>query len=174
MSVELLDVRAALETISGASCHSLLSSTRELCQANVAIAEALLSLSRSSVHGADRVEDEIGDNVSSEHVDLANVQTQPHATSEVNTAQNETQSMLQRYKALHNRPEHVAVRLAQYWIQRKFTGSSFCNVGDVDEHRLLVDLRKAVLLSTPAVLSLTYLGVSRGKGLLTVLEVSIM
>jgi hypothetical protein len=44
MSVEQLAVRAALETISKASTQSLVSSTRELYQANFAIAEALLSL----------------------------------------------------------------------------------------------------------------------------------
>jgi hypothetical protein len=154
MAVELLAVRAALETISGASCKSLISSTHELCQANATIAEALLFLSRSSVHNADRFEAEVGGIVSSEHADLANLQTQPHTTSEVNTAQNDTQSMLQRYKALRNRPEHAVVRFAQYWIQRKLTGSSFGNVGDADEHRLLVDLRKAVISSAPAVLAL--------------------
>jgi hypothetical protein len=62
--------------------------------------------------------------------------------------------MLQRYKALLNRPEHAVVRFAQYWIQRKLTGSSFGNVGDADQHRLVVDLRKAVISSTPAVLAL--------------------
>ncbi|KAI1663538.1 hypothetical protein L13192_12493 [Pyrenophora tritici-repentis] len=154
MSVEQLAVRAALKTISQASTQSLLSSTHELCQANVAIAEALLSLSRSNGHDTDRVEVEVGGNISSEHADLANLQTQPHATSEVGTAQDETQSILQRYKARRDGPDHAVVRLAQYWIQRKLTGSSFCNVGDADEHRLLVDLRKAVVLSTPAVLSL--------------------
>jgi hypothetical protein len=154
MAVELLAVRAALETISGASCNSLISSTHKLCQANATIAEALLSLSRSSVHNADRVEAEVGGIVNSEHADLANLWTQPHTTLEVSTAQNETQSMLQRYKALCNQPEHAVVRFAQYWIQRKLTGSSFRNVSNADEHRLLVDLRKAVISSTPAVLAL--------------------
>jgi hypothetical protein len=154
MAVKLLAVRVALETISGASCDSLISSTRGLYQANATIAEALLSLSRSSVHDAYGVEAEIGGIMSSEHADLANLQTQPHTTSEFNAAQNETQSMLQRYKALRKGPEHAIVRFAQYWIQRKLTGSSFRNVGDADEHRLLVDLRKAVISSTPAVLAL--------------------
>jgi hypothetical protein len=153
MSVELLAVRAALDTISGASCNSLVSSTHELYQANAAIAEALLSLSRSSGHD-DQVEAQARGIVSSEHSDLANVQTQPHATSEVDTTQSKTQDMLQRYKARRDGLEHAVVRLAQYWFQRKLTGSSFRNVGDADEHRLLVDLRKAVISSTPAVLAL--------------------
>jgi hypothetical protein len=153
MSVELLTVRAVLDTISGASCHSLVSSTRELYQINAAIAEALLSLSRSSDHD-DQVEAQVRGIVSSKHADLANVPTQPHATLEVDTTQNETQGMLQRYKARHDGPEHPVMRLAQYWIQRKLTGSSFRNVSTVDEHRLLVDLRKAVISSTPAVLAL--------------------
>ncbi|RMZ74107.1 hypothetical protein GMOD_00004950 [Pyrenophora seminiperda CCB06] len=154
MSVEQLAIRAALEIISQASTESLVSSTRELCQANAAIAEALLSLSRSSGHDADQVEAQVGGIVSSEHADLANPQTQPHATLKVGTAQDKTQSMLQRYKARRDGPEHAVVRLAQYWIQRKLTGSSFRNVGDADEHRLLVDLRKAVISSTPTVLAL--------------------
>jgi hypothetical protein len=154
MSVELLAVRAALETISGASCNSLVLSTRELYQANAAIAEALLSLSRSIGYNGDQFEAQVGGIVSSEHADLANLETQPHATSEVGTAQDKTQSMLQRYKARRDGPEHAVVRLAQYWIQRKLTGSSFRNVSDADEHRLLVDLRKAVISSTPAVLAL--------------------
>ncbi|KAI2475285.1 hypothetical protein Ptr902_10735 [Pyrenophora tritici-repentis] len=154
MSVEQLAVRAALKTISQASTQSLLSSTHELCQANVAIAEALLSLSRSNGHDTDQVEAQVGGIVSSEHADVANPQTQPHATSEVGTAQDETQSILQRYKARRDGPEHAVVRLAQYWIQRKLAGSSFRNVGDADEHRLLVDLRNAVISSTPTVLAL--------------------
>jgi hypothetical protein len=162
MSVEQLAVRAALETISQASTQSLVSSTRELCQANVAIAEALLSLSQSSGHDADQVEAQVGGIVSSEHADLANLQTQPRATSEVGTAQDKTQSMLQRYKARRDGPEHAVVRLAHYWIQRKLTGSGFCNVSDADEHRLLVDLRKAVVSSTPAVLALLR-GIKRKK-----------
>jgi hypothetical protein len=153
MSVELLAVRAALDTISGASCNSLVSSTRELYQANAAIAEALLSLSRSSDHD-DQIEAHVRSIMSSKHADLANVQTQPDATSEVDTMQNETKGMLQRYKARHDGPEHAVVRLAQYWIQRKLMGSNFRNVGDADEHRLLVDLRKAVISSTPTVLAL--------------------
>jgi hypothetical protein len=130
MSVELLAVRAALDTISGASCNSLVSNLRELYQANAAIAEALLSLS------------------------LTNVQAQPHATLEVDTTQNETQGILQRYKTRRDRPEHALVRLAQYWIHRKLTGSSSRNISDADEHRLLVDLRKAVISSTPALLAM--------------------
>jgi SepF-like predicted cell division protein (DUF552 family) len=89
MLVELLAVRAALETISGASYNSLVSSTRELYQANAVIAEALLSLSRSSDHN-DQVEAQVRGIVSSKHADLANIQTQPHATLEVDTTQNET------------------------------------------------------------------------------------
>jgi hypothetical protein len=154
MSVDQLAVRAALETISQASTQSLVSSTRELCQANVAIAEALLSLSGSNGHDADRVEAQVGGIVSSEHADLANTQTQPQATLGVGTTQDKTQSILQRYKARRDGPEQAVMRLAHYWIQRKLMGSSFCNVSDADEHRLLVDLRKAALSSTPAVLAL--------------------
>jgi hypothetical protein len=154
MAVELLAVKAALETISEASCYSLLSSTRELCKANAAIGKALLYLSQSGVYDADRVEVEVRGNIRSEHADLVNLQTQPYTTSEDDTAQDEAQSILRRYKAQRYRPDHAVVRLAQYWVQRKLIGSSFCNVGDADEHRLLVDLRKAVVSSTPAVLSL--------------------
>ncbi|KAF1936316.1 hypothetical protein EJ02DRAFT_359406 [Clathrospora elynae] len=70
MSVEQLAVRAALQTISQASTQSLVSSTRKLCQANVAIAEALLSLIRSS-NKIDQVEAQSGRIVSPEHADLA-------------------------------------------------------------------------------------------------------
>jgi hypothetical protein len=38
-------------------------------------------------------------------------------------------------------------------IQGKTTGSSFRNFGDADGHRLFVDLRKAVVSSTPVVLA---------------------
>jgi hypothetical protein len=154
MSVEQLAVRAALETISQAPTQSLVSSTPELCQANVAIAEALLSLSRSSGPNADQFEPQVGGIVSSEHADLANIQTQPHTTSEVGTAQDKTQSILQRYKTRHGGLEHTVVRLAQYWIQRKLTGSSSRNIGDADKRRLLYDLRKAAISSTPAALAL--------------------
>ncbi|KAF1936515.1 hypothetical protein EJ02DRAFT_480107 [Clathrospora elynae] len=138
MADDFSAVRVALETISRASYNSLVSSTRELCQANAAIAEALLSLSRSSGHDADQVEAQVGGIVSSEHADLAN------ATSEVDTAQNETQNMLQRYKARRGGPEHAVVRLAQYWIERKLTGSSFRNVGDANEHRLGIKRKRSI------------------------------
>ncbi|KAG9186454.1 hypothetical protein G6011_09562 [Alternaria panax] len=154
MSVEQLAVRAALEAIGQASIQSLVLSTRELYQANFAIAEALLSLGRSSSYNADQVEAQVGGIMSSEHADLANIQTQPHATSEFGAAQDRTQSVLQRYKTRHNGLEHAVVKLAQYWIQRKLTGSSSRNAGDADERRLLVDLRKAAISSTPAVLAL--------------------
>ncbi|KAF1354401.1 hypothetical protein EJ07DRAFT_133064 [Lizonia empirigonia] len=154
MSVEQLAVKAALETISQASCDSLVSSTRELCHANAAIADALLFLSRSSSHDADPVEAQVGCIVSSEHADLANPQTQPHDTSDVSTAQDKTHSVLQRYKARRDGPEHAVVRLAQYWIQKKLTGSSLYTVGNADEHKLLIDLRRAVTSSTPVVLAL--------------------
>jgi hypothetical protein len=153
MPVELLAVRAALETISRASCNSLVSSTRELYQANAAIAEALLSLSQSS--GQDyQVKAQVEGIVSSEHANLANLQTQPQATSEVNAVQNQTQNILQRYKARRGGPEHAVVKLAHYWIQRKLTGSSLRSVGDAEEHKVLVDLHKAVISSTPAILAL--------------------
>jgi len=164
MSVEQLAVRAALETISQASTQSLILSTRELYQANFAIAEALLSLGRSSGHNADQVEAQVGGIVSSEHADLANIQTQPHATSEVGTAQDKTQGMLQRYKTRCDGLEYAVVRLAQYWIQRKLTGSSSRNSGDADERRLLVDLRKAAISSTPAVLALVR-GIKRKRSI---------
>ncbi|KAF2844408.1 hypothetical protein T440DRAFT_549335 [Plenodomus tracheiphilus IPT5] len=154
MADDFTAVRAALETISGASCHLLVSSTRELYQANATIAEALLYLSESSGHDADQVEAQAGGIVSSEHANLANLQTQPHATSEVGTAQDKTHSVLQRYKSRRDGAEHAVVSLAQYWIQRKLTESGLRKVGDADEHRLLADLRKAVVSSTPAVLAL--------------------
>lgn len=113
MAVELLAVKAALETISRASCNSLISSTRELCKANAAIAKALLYLSQSGVSDTDRVEVEVGGNISSEHADLANLQTQPYTASENDTAQDEAQSILKRYKAQRCRPDHAVVRLAQ-------------------------------------------------------------
>jgi hypothetical protein len=78
----------------------LVSSTRELYEANVAIAEALLSLSRSSDHNGDQVEAQVGGIVSSEHAHLANLQTQPHATPEVGTAQDETLSRFEVSLAL--------------------------------------------------------------------------
>ena len=92
--------------------------------------------------------------MSSEHADLANIQTQPYTTSEVGTAQDKTQSMLQRYKTRRGGLEYTVVRLAQYWIQRKLTGSSSRNIGNADKCRLLDDLRKAAISSTPAALAL--------------------
>jgi hypothetical protein len=73
IAVKLLAIKAALETISGASYNLLISSTRELCKANAAIAKALLYLSQSSVSDTDRVEVEVWSNISSEHADLANL-----------------------------------------------------------------------------------------------------
>jgi hypothetical protein len=46
------------------------------------------------------------------------------------------------------------MKLAQHWVYGKLTGSSSRALSDADEHRLLVDLRQAVLLSTPAVFTL--------------------
>jgi hypothetical protein len=149
MADDLAHVRAALRTISAASPRSLISHVRELCQANAAIAEALVVISQSS-DLIIKVEGEDKRTVISADANVFDLQTQGQ---EVNGVQ-ATHNMLGKHTSWRDRSEHAVVRLAQYWIQKKLIGSGLRTVRDVDEHRLLVDLRKAALSSTPAVLAL--------------------
>ena len=149
MSDNLAHVRAALQTISAASPRSLTAHVRELCQANAIIAEALVVISESSDLIID-VEAEAKRTVISADANVSGLQTQDQ---EVHAMQ-ETHSTSGKHTTWRDRSEHVVVRLAQCWIQKKLIGSGLRTVGDVDEHRLLVDLRKAAISSTPAVLAL--------------------
>jgi hypothetical protein len=150
MADNFADVRAALQTISEAAPRSLISYVRELCQANAAIAEAFVVISQSSSYPIIKVEAEAERTVVSEETGISDLQTQDQR---VNVVQ-DTHNMLGKHTSWRDRSEHAVVRLAQYWIQRKLAGSRLRTIGGADEHRLLVDLRKAALSSTPTVLAM--------------------
>jgi hypothetical protein len=152
MADNFADVRAALQTISEAAPRSLISHVRELCQANAAIAEAFVVISQSSSYPIIKVkvEAEAERTVVSEEADISDLQTQDQRVTVVQ----ETHNMLGKHTSWRDRSEHAVVRLAQYWIQRKLAGSRLRTIGGADEHRLLVDLRKAALSSTPTVLAM--------------------
>ena len=152
MAQDISTIRAALQTLSEAPPQSLIPHIQELCQANAAIAEALVVISQSSSYHAVGVEAEAERTVVSEDGGISDIRAQDQEEDAVQ----ETHNMLQRNTLWRRRSEHAVVRLAQYWIQRKLVGSTggLRTVGDADEHRLLVDLRKAVLSSTPVVLSI--------------------
>jgi hypothetical protein len=150
MAEDLTTLKAALQTVSKAPPQSLILHVRELCQANAAIAEALVSISQSSSYHAIGVEAEAERAVVSEDAGISDLQTQDQ---EVKVVQ-ETQNMLQKHTSWRGRTEHVVMKLAQHWVHGKVTGSSSRTFSDADEHRLLLDLRQAILSSTPAVLAL--------------------
>jgi DNA-binding GntR family transcriptional regulator len=103
-------IRAALQTISEAPPQSLMLHVRELCQANAAIAEALVFISQSSSYHAIRVGAEAGRTAVAEDIGISDFQTQDQ---EENAVQ-ETHNMLQRNTSWRHRSEHAVVRLAQY------------------------------------------------------------
>ena len=146
------NIRAALQTISKASTESLVPHIWELCEANAAIAKAISSLSRNFCEEIGQLETPAKDLATPENTDLASSQDQPPTTLRHNTWQEVSQGTLQQYKSRHVRPENAIVRLAQYWIQRRLAGTNVLNV--VDEHRVLDDLRKVVVSSTPVFLAL--------------------
>ncbi|XP_014553199.1 hypothetical protein COCVIDRAFT_40758 [Bipolaris victoriae FI3] len=131
MSNNVQDVEAALQTIVQAPIESLLINTRQLFEANSAIAKAICSLSSSN---------------------YASVQAEPPPISEVNTTQGSDQVTLHQYRSRHGLPEHAIIRLAQYWIKKRLAGTSLLNI--IDENRVLDDFRKAVVSSTPVFLAL--------------------
>jgi hypothetical protein len=152
MAEDFATVQAALQTVSEAPPQSLVLHVWKLCQANAAIAEALLFISQSSSYHAIGVEAEAERAVVSEDTGISGLRTQDQEENAVL----ETHNMLQGNTSWRHRSEHTVVRLAQYWIRRKLAGpgGGLRTVGDADEHRLLVDLRKAILSSTPVVLAL--------------------
>jgi DNA-binding GntR family transcriptional regulator len=150
MSEDLTTLKAALQTVSKARPQSLMLHVRELCQANAAIAEALLSISQSSNYHVVGVETEAERAVVSEDADVSDLRTQGQ---EENAVQ-KTHNMLQKHMSWRDRSEHVVMKLAQHWVYGKVTGSSSRTFGDADEHRLLIDLRQAILSSTPSMLAL--------------------
>lgn len=145
-------IRAALQTISQASTESLEPHILELCEANTAIANAILSLSRNFCEEIGQLETPTKDLATPENTDLASPQAQPPPILRDNTWQDLSQGTLQQYRSRRSRPENAIVRLAQHWVQRRLAGNSVLNV--VDEHGVLDDLRKAVISSTPVILAL--------------------
>ena len=85
-----------------------------------------------------------------EDTDISYVQTRDQEAKVIH----ETHDMLQNHTSWRERSENVVMKLAQHWVYGKLTGSSSRAFSDADEHRLLVDLRQAVLSSTPAVFTL--------------------
>jgi hypothetical protein len=152
MAEDFTTPKAALQTVSKALPQSLMLHVRELCQINAAIAEALVFISQSRSYHAIGVEAGAERAVVSEDADVFDFRTQDQ---EENAAQ-ETHNMLQKHTSWRGRSEHAVVRLAQYWILRKLAGCTggLRTIGNADEHRLLVDLRKVVLSSTPIALAL--------------------
>jgi hypothetical protein len=93
MAEDLAAVRAALQTISEAPPRPLISHVRELCQANAAIAEALVFISQSSSYHIIEVEAEAERTVVSEDASISDLQTQDQ---DVNAVQ-ETHNMLRMH-----------------------------------------------------------------------------
>ncbi|KAJ6280873.1 hypothetical protein J3E71DRAFT_342978 [Bipolaris maydis] len=146
------NIRAALQTISQASTESLVPHIWELCEANAAIAKAISSLSRNFCEEIGQLETPAKDLATPENTDLASSQAPPSTILRDNTLQDVSQGTLQQYKSRRSRPENAIVRLAQYWIQGRLAGTNALNI--VDEHRVLDDLRKVVVSSTPVFLAL--------------------
>ncbi|EUC27712.1 hypothetical protein COCCADRAFT_51343, partial [Bipolaris zeicola 26-R-13] len=120
-------IRAALQTISQASTESLVTHILELCEANTAIAKAILSLSRNFCEGIGQLETPIEDLATPENTDLVSSQAQPPPILRDNTWQDSSQGTLQQFRSRHSQPENAIVRLAQYWVQRRLGGTSVLN-----------------------------------------------
>jgi TolA-binding protein len=110
MAEDFTTLKVALQAVSKAPPQSLMFHVRELCQANVAIAEALVFIGQSSSYHATRVEAEVEaeHTVVPENAGISDLQTQNH---EVKTVQ-ETHNMLQQHKSWRGRSEHVLMKLA--------------------------------------------------------------
>ncbi|XP_014550962.1 hypothetical protein COCVIDRAFT_69845, partial [Bipolaris victoriae FI3] len=121
-------IRAALQTISQASTELLAPHILELCEANTAIAKAILSLSGNFCEEIGQLETPTKDLATPENTDLASSQAQPPTILRDNTWQDASQGTLQQYRARRSRPENAIVRLAQYWVQRRLGGTSVLNV----------------------------------------------
>lgn len=147
MSNDVQDIRVALQTITQAPIASLHGNTRELCEANLVIAKAIYSLHSNFCEDVGKVETQFDD-----ITDRASAQAQTDPILEVSTRQDSDQETMRQYEARRGRPEHAVMRLAQYWIQKKMAGPSVLSAAD--EHRILDDLRKFVVSSTPAFLAL--------------------
>jgi hypothetical protein len=152
MAEDLITLKAALQAVSKAPPQSLMLHARDLCQANLAIAEAFVFIRQSNSYHNTRVEAEVEaeHTVVPEDTGISYVQTRDR---EVKVIQ-ETHDMLQSHTSWRERSENVVMKLAQHWVYVKLTGSSSRAFSDADEHRLLVDLRHAVVSSTPAVFTL--------------------
>ncbi|CAN9208101.1 unnamed protein product [Alternaria alternata] len=152
MAEDLTALKAALQAVSKAPPQSLMFHARELCQANLAIAEAFVFTRQSSSYHTTSVEAEVEaeHTVVPEDTGISYVQTRDREAKFIQ----ETHDMLQNHKSWRERSENVVMKLAQHWVYGKLTGSSSRAFSDADEHRLLVDLRQAVVTSTPAVSTL--------------------
>jgi hypothetical protein len=152
MAEDLTALKAALQAVSKAPPQSLMLHARDLCQANLAIAEAFVFTRQSSSYHTTSVEAEVEaeHTVVPEDTGISYVQTRDREAKFIQ----ETHDMLQNHKSWRERSENVVMKLAQHWVYGKLTGSSSRALSDADEHRLLVDLRQAVLSSTPAVFTL--------------------
>jgi hypothetical protein len=76
MAEDFTTLKAALQTVSKAPPQSLMLHVRELCQANAAIAEALVFISQSSIYHAIGIEAETERAVVSEDAGISDLQTQ--------------------------------------------------------------------------------------------------
>jgi TolA-binding protein len=152
MAEDFTTLKAALQAVSKAPPQSLMLHAWEPCQANLAIAEALVFIGQSNSYHTTRVEAEVEaeHTVVPENTGISDLQTQDQ---EVETVQ-ETQNMLQQHMSWRGRSEHVVMKLSQHWVHGKLTGPNSRTFGDTDEHRLLIDLRQAILSSAPAMLAL--------------------
>jgi hypothetical protein len=158
MTDNLLAVRAALVTIRQASCRSLVSCSAELLEANIAIAEALLSRNKSTrepqSHPANEVED--GETFAAKSTgDIVILNDAPaHSPSK-----SDAPKALEKYKTWLSRPEIALVNLAQYWLQTRTMASEYR--GGRDD--LPIILRKAMVSSSPAVFALLRKSVSKRR-----------
>jgi hypothetical protein len=138
MVTNVLAVQAALRTICQAPTHALVSCSLELHEANFAIAEALLSLSKSHKYQGHLVD----------HEDQERVTTSEDKPPSDRGGNND-QNRLQKCETWLSRPETAVVNLAQYWLQTRAFGSEYKS----GQNEIPLIIRKAVVSNSPAVLA---------------------
>jgi len=149
-------VSAALKIIGKASTESLLSCGPELCQANYAIAQALLLPGGGSVQAGNRDNRIVEDDARSTAGGAVAVMF-PDTSSRIesNDAGNGTQNRLQKYKTWLSKPEHAIVDFAQDWLKLRMMG-----LDNVCERH---DLRRIVMANGPALIALLRRAVKRKR-----------
>jgi hypothetical protein len=139
MATNVLAVQAALRTICQAQNQALVSCSLELHEANLAIAEAFLSLSKSHRYQGPLID----------HEDQERVTTSEDKPPSAR-GQNDDQNGPQKYETRLSRSETAVVNLAQYWLQVRALSSEHKS----GHNEIPLVIRKAVISNSPAVLAL--------------------